>query len=300
MENLNGVFVNVREQQSLIWQCRDRRFEFGSRTLIMGILNVTPDSFSDGGRYFDSRLAIEHGLQMVKDGVDIIDVGGESSRPGADPVPIEEELNRVVPVVATLSRETNCVLSVDTRKARVAKEALAAGAHILNDISALTYDAEMPAVARENGAGVILMHMIGDPKTMQVEPKYTDVVKEVSSYLGARILELEGQGLVRDSLAVDPGIGFGKTLEHNVSLLAHLDTLSPLRRPVVVGLSRKSFIGKITGRETPYRLAGSLAAAAYVVQHGAHVIRVHDVKESCEVVRLVDILRREETRDVDV
>ena len=287
-------------KQSLVWQCRDRRLELGDRTLVMGILNVTPDSFSDGGRFLDSRQAFEHGLQMARDGADIIDIGGESSRPGAEPVPIEEELKRVIPAIEALSRETDCLLSVDTRKARVAEEALTAGAHIINDITALTFDPGMTAVARDHGAGVILMHMRGDPKTMQISPKYNNVVKEVADYLDARIRELEQRGMSRNSLAVDPGIGFGKTLEHNIRLIAHLDELARLRRPVVVGLSRKSFIGKITGREVQDRLPGSLAAMAYVIQRGAHVIRVHDVKESCDVACLVDILRREETRDVDV
>ena len=288
------------QKQSLFWQCRDRRLEFGDRTLVMGILNVTPDSFSDGGRFIDSRQAFEHGLQMARDGADMIDIGGESSRPGAEPVPIEEELKRVVPAIKALSRETDCLLSVDTRKARVAEEALAAGAHVINDITAMTFDPLMPAVARDQGAGVILMHMRGDPKTMQIEPKYSNVVKEVADYLDGRIRELEEKGLSRNSLAVDPGIGFGKTVEHNVSLIAHLNALAQLQRPVVVGLSRKSFIGKITGREVQDRLSGSLAATAYVIRRGAHVIRVHDVKESCDVARLVDILRREETRNVDV
>jgi dihydropteroate synthase len=287
-------------KQSLVWQCRDRRLELGDRTLVMGILNVTPDSFSDGGRFLDSRQAFEHGLQMARDGADIIDIGGESSRPGAEPVPIEEELKRVIPAIEALSGETDCLLSVDTRKARVAEEALTAGAHIINDITALTFDPGMTAVARDNEAGVILMHMHGDPKTMQISPKYNNVVKEVTDYLDARILELEQRRLSRNSLAVDPGIGFGKRLEHNIRLIARLDELARLRRPVVVGLSRKSFIGKITGREVQDRLPGSLAAMAYVIRRGAHVIRVHDVKESCDVACLVDILRREETRDDDV
>jgi dihydropteroate synthase len=287
-------------KQSLVWQCRDRRLELGDRTLVMGILNVTPDSFSDGGRFLDSRQAFEHGLQMARDGADIIDIGGESSRPGAEPVPIEEELKRVIPAIEALSGETDCLLSVDTRKARVAEEALTAGAHMINDITALTFDPGMTVVARDHGAGVILTHMRGDPKTMQISPKYNNVVKEVADYLDARIRELEQRGMSRNSLAVDPGIGFGKRLEHNIRLIARLDELARFRRPVVVGLSRKSFIGKITGREVQDRLPGSLAAMAYVIRRGAHVIRVHDVKESCDVACLVDILRREETRDDDV
>ncbi len=292
--------MSMNQTTPLFWQCRDRRIEFGERARIMGILNVTPDSFSDGGRFFDARLAVEHGLQMARDGADMIDIGGESTRPGSDPVPVEEELKRVVPVIRALSGETDCLLSVDTRKARVAEASLAAGAHVINDITALTHDPAMPSVVRDQGAGVILMHMRGDPKTMQLAPEYGNVVKEVADYLEQRIRDLEGVGLSRYSLAVDPGLGFGKTVEHNVSLIARTDYLSRFGRPVVIGLSRKSFIGKITGREVHDRLPGCLAATAYVIQRGAHVIRVHDVKESCDVARLMDILRREEARDVDV
>ena len=260
----------------------------------MGVLNVTPDSFSDGGRYLDTQRAIEHGLALARDGADILDVGGESTRPGAESVGVDEELARVVPVIDALKKDTSCVLSIDTRKARVAAAALARGAHILNDVSALTADPDMPAVAREHGAGVILMHMRGQPKNMQDDPRYVDVVTEVAVYLKLRCERLAEAGLAMESMAVDPGIGFGKTLEHNIQLLVRLDELARLGRPVVLGLSRKSFLGKITGRDVEDRLAGSLGAAAYAILRGAHVIRVHDVKESCDVARLMDIFRREE------
>ncbi|MFH0954279.1 MAG: dihydropteroate synthase [Verrucomicrobiota bacterium] len=290
----------MKQAKILRWHCRDRSVELGERTLVMGILNVTPDSFSDGGRFFDGRQAVEHGLRMAQDGADLIDVGGESTRPGSESVSPEEELRRIGPVIEALARETKCLVSVDTRKAGVAEKALALGAHIINDVSALTSDPAMPAVAARHGAGLVLMHMRGEPKTMQADPRYGDVVSEVAAYLGARLADLGRQGLRPEAMAVDPGIGFGKTAEHNVSLLAHLDALAALGRPVVVGVSRKSFLGKITGREVGDRLAGSLGAAAYAVLRGAHVIRVHDVKESCDVARLVDIFKREEPRDVRV
>jgi len=285
------------KRETLRWRCRDRTLELGARTLVMGVLNVTPDSFSDGGRYLDTARAIEHGLALARDGADILDIGGESTRPGAEAVGLEEELKRVIPVIEALREQTGCVLSADTRKAAVAAKALAAGAHIINDVSALTADPDMAAVVRGEGAGVVLMHMRGQPKTMQDDPRYADVVAEVADYLRARCERLAESGLARETLAVDPGIGFGKSLEHNLRLLARLNELVRLGRPVVVGLSRKSFLGKITGREARDRLAGSLAAAAYAIVRGAHVIRVHDAKESCDAARVVDILREEELPD---
>lgn len=281
----------------LRWSCRGRVLETGPRTLVMGILNVTPDSFSDGGRYFDPKRAIEHGLAMARDGADLLDVGGESTRPGSEAVPCDEEIRRVVPVIEALSRETDRAISVDTRKARVAEKALAAGAHIVNDVSALTADPDMPAAVCGAGAGIVLMHMRGDPKTMQSDPRYGDVVAEVRDYLASRIERLAEAGLPEESMAVDPGIGFGKTLEHNLALLARLGELARLGRPVLVGASRKSFLGRITGREAPDRLPGSLGAAAFAILKGAAMIRVHDVKESCDLARVVDMLSREEPDD---
>lgn len=262
------------------WKCRDRVIEIGRRPLIMGILNVTPDSFSDGGRFSDPAAAVERGLQMVREGADIIDVGGESTRPGAADVPEGDELSRVIPVIHDLAARTRAILSIDTMKAAVARRALEAGARIINDVSALTHDPDMPGVAREHGAGVVLMHMLGSPRTMQNDPRYADVVAEVAGYLRARLDALAAQGLEPDTLAVDPGIGFGKTVEHNLSLLANLAALAAAGRPVVVGLSRKSFLGKLTGSEVGERLAPSLAGLVFCALNGAHVIRVHDVKES--------------------
>jgi len=272
-------------------------FDLSGRALVMGILNVTPDSFSDGGRYAATEAAIAHARQMLEDGADILDVGGESTRPGALPVAADEELRRVIPVIEAVHRETGAVISVDTSKAAVAEEALRRGARIINDVTAFTGDAAMAGVARRHGAGVVLMHMLGEPRTMQADPRYGDVVAEVAGYLGRRMDELEAAGLDRETMAVDPGIGFGKTVEHNVSLLAHLDRLLALGRPVVVGASRKSFLGKLTGREVGDRLPASLGAAAYAILRGASVIRVHDVKESCDVARLMAIFGSEHAGD---
>ena len=279
------------------WRCGDRVFDLSGRALVMGILNVTPDSFSDGGRYAATDAAIAHARRMLEDGADILDVGGESTRPGALPVAADEELRRVIPVIEAVRRETDAVISVDTSKAAVAEEALRRGARIINDVTALTGDPGMAGVARRHGAGVVLMHMLGEPRTMQANPRYDDVVGDVAGYLGRRLGELEADGLERETMAVDPGIGFGKTVEHNVSLLAHLDRLCAMGRPVVVGASRKSFLGKLTGREIGDRLPGSLGAAAYAILRGASVIRVHDVKESCDVARLMAIFGSEHAGD---
>ena len=275
------------------WRCRDRVLEIGDRPLVMGILNVTPDSFSDGGRHFDHAQAIADGLRMIEQGADILDVGGESTRPGAAEVTADEESRRVVPVIAELCRRSRAAVSVDTTKAVVAGRAIEAGACIVNDVSALTLDAGMPDLVRESQAGAVLMHMRGSPRTMQQNPEYGDVVEEVTRYLEGRVEALRQAGIAREALAVDPGIGFGKTVAHNVQLLASLHTLSRMGLPVVVGLSRKSFLGKLTGREVGDRLAGSLAGLVFCVLHGASIVRVHDVKESCDAVKVASILAGE-------
>lgn len=269
-----------RDSKQLCWKCRDRVLLIAGRPLIMGILNVTPDSFSDGGRFVEIKAAVAHGLRLAEEGADIIDVGGESTRPGAADVEEEEELRRTAPVIAELARNTDAVISIDTRKSVVARRAIEAGAHIVNDVSALTHDPKMPTVIRECGAGAILTHISGAPRTMQNDPHYDDVVAEVSDYLRRRVRSLTEGGLNREALAVDPGIGFGKTLRHNVRLLADLGAIGNIGRPVVIGLSRKSFLGMITGRPVGERLAGSLAGLVFCALNGAHVLRVHDVKES--------------------
>ena len=283
-------------RRALSWRCGGTTLALGDRPLVMGILNVTPDSFSDGGRYANAEEAIAHGLAMVQGGADILDVGGESTRPGAGEVTAEEEAGRVLPVVERLSRDSNVPISIDTRRAAVAERALAAGAKIINDVSALTHDPLMPDVARSFGAGVVLMHMRGEPRTMQKDPRYQDVVGDVRAYLEGRLRALAAAGLDPACLAVDPGIGFGKTAEHNVQLLANMEALTSLGHPVVVGLSRKSFLGRITGREVQDRLAASVAGLVFSVLHGAHVVRVHDVPESVDAVRIAAALAREAGR----
>ena len=255
----------------------------------MGVLNVTPDSFSDGGRYLDVDQAVEHAGRMAAAGADIIDVGGESSRPGAEPVSADEELRRVVPVIERLGRLT---VSIDTTKALVAERALSSGARIVNDISALRFDERMVDVVRDAGAGLVLMHMKGTPQTMQQEAQYAQVVTDVLGFLRARVAFAIARGIAREQIAVDPGIGFGKTVEHNLRLLAHLDEFRLLGCPVLVGASRKSFIGKVLGREADDRLSGSVAVAAWAVTHGAKIVRVHDVAETADVVRMIEAVKQ--------
>ena len=259
------------------------------RPLVMGILNVTPDSFSDGGQHFDLANAVARARQMADEGADIIDIGGESTRPGATAVSAEEEIRRVVPVIEQIS---DLLVSVDTTKAIVAERALAAGARIVNDISALQSDAEMLPVVRNSGAGVVLMHMQGTPTTMQDNPRYVDVVQEVRKFLAERITATVTGGVKKSQIAVDPGIGFGKTVEHNRQLLAGLEQFAALGCPILVGASRKSFIGQLLNRPAAERLPGSLAAAAWAVLHGAKILRVHDVAETVDIVRLLAALRK--------
>ena len=272
------------------WQCRRRTVRLGERTLVMGILNVTPDSFSDGGEFIDRQRAVERALEMAAQGADIIDIGGESTRPGAEPVSEQEEIRRTCPVIREVrARSRDILLSIDTTKAAVAREALEAGADIINDISALEADPAMVEVATQSGAGVILMHRKGTPRTMQENPSYADVVEEVSSHLERRIAFAEQRGISRDHIVIDPGIGFGKTVEHNIALLHDLPALHRHHCPLLIGASRKSFIGRITGRTRPEdRLPGSLGAAAWSMMHGAHILRVHDVIDTCDLCRMLD------------
>lgn len=273
------------------WQCGDRSLPVETRPIVMGILNVTPDSFSDGGRYATPARAIEHAQTMIEQGADIVDVGGESTRPGAAEVDTSDELARVIPVIRELARSTSVAISIDTTKAHVAREAMAAGAHIINDVSALSADPAMAAVAVDSRAGVILMHMQGTPRTMQRHPTYDHVVEEVSAYLSDRAAHAEQEGVALERVAVDPGIGFGKTLEHNTSLLAGLDQIAALGFPVVAGLSRKSFLESLTGRDVNDRLSGSLSALACAILAGAQVLRVHDVAESLDAIRVATAIR---------
>jgi dihydropteroate synthase len=255
----------------------------------MGIVNVTPDSFSDGGRFLDPAAAVKHGLQMLEDGADLLDVGGESTRPGSESVPVSEEIRRVAPVIEGLASETAAPVSVDTRKAEVARAAIDAGATVVNDVSAGS-DPAMFGVVRDAGCGMILMHMRGDPKTMQDDPRYADVVAEVRAFLRERVDAAMRAGIERECLCIDPGIGFGKTLEHNLALLHDVSALFDLGVPVVVGPSRKRFIGTLTGTEAGDRLEGTAGAVAWLAARGVHVVRVHDVKEIVRVVRVVDAI----------
>ncbi len=272
------------------WHLRDRVLHIGPRPLVMGVVNVTPDSFSDGGKFLDTSAAIEYGLRLVGEGADILDIGGESTRPGAAPVSLEDELRRVVPVVAELAKQAGVPLSVDTMKGEVARRCLEAGAAIVNDVSGFR-DAAMIAVAREFRAGVVVMHMRGDPTTMQQNPQYADVVAEVTDYLQERLRVLGESGIPPEAVCLDPGIGFGKTLDHNLTLLANLNAVAALNRPVCLGVSRKGFIGKLCGREPGERDAGSLAVACFAAARGtAHVLRVHDVASARDAAILLEAI----------
>ena len=272
--------------------CRGKELSFGHRTLIMGILNVTPDSFSDGACYLGVAAAIDHAKEMAKDGADVIDVGGESSRPGASPASAEEELARVLPVVEGLVDEISVPVSIDTCKSEVARRALETGAHIVNDITALQGDAEMAKVVAEMGAGVILMHMRGTPRTMQQSPVYDDVVSDISSWLQRRIEYAETEDIPPDHIAIDPGIGFGKTVDHNLEILRRLDEFRHLNKPILIGTSRKSFIGKILDLPVNSRIEGTAATITWAIAHGADMVRVHDVKTMYRVARMTDALCR--------
>ncbi len=261
------------------------------RTAVMGILNVTPDSFYDGRRRASADQAVSDALGMVEAGTDIIDIGGESTRPGASPVSADDELGRVLPIIRGLRRLTNLPISIDTYKSRVAKAALAEGADIVNDISALRFDPGMVDVVAAEDVPIILMHMKGTPRTMQLEPHYGDVVAEVRDFLAGRIGFATERGVKREKIIIDPGIGFGKTLEHNLALLRGLPGLASLGQPLLVGASRKAFIGKILNAVPDERLEGSLAVAVAAVLAGAHMIRAHDVKETLRAVRVADAIR---------
>jgi dihydropteroate synthase len=272
------------------WHLRNRVLTF-ERARVMGILNVTPDSFSDGGRFAAPDVAIERGLELVACGADIVDIGGESTRPGAAPVDLQEELRRVVPAVTGLRSRTDVLLSVDTSKAAVAQACLAAGADIINDVTALTGDAAMLEVVQAAQAGVILMHMQGTPATMQMAPHYDDVVREVGQYLLQRLQDVVAQGLELERIALDPGIGFGKTHRHNLELVARLADFQRLGRPICLGASRKGFIGKITRQPTGQSAAGSVAVVCHALAHGvAQIVRVHDVAETTAAVLLFEAL----------
>jgi dihydropteroate synthase len=271
-----------------VWHLRDRILSIGPRPLVMGIVNVTPDSFSDGGQFTTTDAAVAHALELAQQGAELLDIGGESTRPGSSPVPLEEELRRVVPVVQALAGQTGLPLSVDTSKAEVARECLQAGAAIINDVTALSGDPHMAEVVRSYRAGVVLMHMQGTPATMQLAPHYDDVVDDIRRYLQERLQAVVAQQIERERIVVDPGIGFGKTSEHNLEILARLEEFQQLGRPLCLGVSRKGFLGKLVGsRPVQRRLATSLAAVCYAQgKNAVQVVRVHDVEETKDAVTL--------------
>jgi dihydropteroate synthase len=258
----------------------------------MGVLNVTPDSFSDGGHYFDTARAIDHGVAMDRDGADIIDIGGESTRPYSEGISAGEEMDRVLPVIEALGKEVEAPISIDTCKAAVAREALKAGASMINDISALRLDPEMASVAAQARVPVILMHMKGTPGNMQKNPVYRDLIPEILDFLREALDRSESAGIPRDLTVVDPGIGFGKTFDHNLQIIRGLSQFLSLDRPVLLGPSNKAFIGHILNREPHERETGTMAAIAAGAMNGAHIVRVHHVKKAVETVRIIDAIRR--------
>jgi dihydropteroate synthase len=268
-----------------------REVRCNDRPLVMGIVNVTPDSFYDGGRYVTTDQAVGHALDLVEQGADILDIGAESTRPGAQPVDEQEELARVLPVVAELARQVTIPISVDTTKSRVARRVLEAGASIINDVSALRRDPDMAPVIARYGAGVVLMHMSGPPPSMQDRPHYDDVVAEVSRFLDERMQAAVRAGIAKTNIVLDPGIGFGKLQVHNLQLLNHLTCLTMLNRPLLVGVSRKSFIGHLTDRSVGDREWGTAAAVALAVDRGARILRVHDVAAMADVVKVAAAVR---------
>jgi dihydropteroate synthase len=270
-------------------ECAGRRLDL-SRPLVMGVLNVTPDSFSDGGQFASSGAAVEHGQRMAEEGAALIDVGGESTRPGAEPVGVEEELARVIPVIERLAATTAAVISIDTSKPEVMRAARAAGAGLINDVRALREPGALAAAAA-SGCAVCLMHMQGEPRTMQRAPHYADVVAEVRAFLSERVAAARLAGLAPARLAVDPGFGFGKTLEHNLTLLRSLGALAADGVPVLVGLSRKSMLGTLTGRTAAQRVAGSVALAVIAAVNGARIIRAHDVAPTVDALKVVAAVR---------
>ncbi|HEY9209772.1 MAG TPA: dihydropteroate synthase [Methylotenera sp.] len=257
-----------------------------TRPHVMGIVNVTPDSFSDGGKYSSVDLTVEHALQLIAEGADILDIGGESTRPGADPVGLDEELRRVIPVIEALSKVTTVPISIDTYKPEVMRAAIQAGADIVNDICALREDGALEIVANSN-AGVCLMHMQGIPQTMQINPQYTDVVGEVKQFLTDRVEACLAHAIAKERIMLDPGFGFGKTTAHNVALIQHLDGFVELGFPLLVGLSRKSVLGRIAGGDEQQRLHAGLAASVISVMKGAKIVRVHDVKATVDALKVV-------------
>lgn len=267
---------------------RGNKLLLGKETLIMGILNITPDSFSDGGKYFEKEKAIERGIEMEEEGAHVIDVGGESSRPGSESISEEEERKRVIPVIKELRKKVKCLISIDTCKSKIAEEAIENGADILNDISGLRFDPRMVELVKRKGVPVVIMHMKGTPKTMQIAPFYKNVIQEIKDFFRERLDYIVKNDINPETVILDPGIGFGKRQEDNEKIIANLDKFQELNRPILLGVSRKSFIGNILNLPPEQRLEGSISSGIIGVLRGAHILRVHDVKEFLKAVRVAD------------
>ncbi|MCS7336790.1 MAG: dihydropteroate synthase [Verrucomicrobiae bacterium] len=274
----------------MILRAREFEFRFPRPTIVMGVVNVTPDSFYDGGRFFDKDSAVARAIELEKQGAEILDIGGESSRPGAEPVSATEELRRVLPVIEALVERVKVPISIDTMKPAVARAALRAGASIVNDVAANRFDPEMWHVVAEYGAGYVCVHMQGTPQTMHLNPQYGDVISEIMGFFEDRMERLGKAGVKPEAVVLDPGLGFGKTVEHNLRLLAGLGQFKKFGRPLLVGASRKSFIGRVLGLEPQDRLSGSLACASWAVAAGASIIRTHDVAETAQAVRMTEAI----------
>jgi dihydropteroate synthase len=289
----------LQPPQTYRLSCLGYEMELGRRTRIMGVVNVTPDSFSDGGKFLSQDAAVAQGLKMAADGADIVDIGGESTRPFSDPIPTAEEMERVIPVIEKLADQLTIPISIDTMKAEVARRAIAAGASIINDISALRFDPAMGEVASKFGTPVVLMHMLGSPKTMQESPVYDNLIDDISDFLQDAIERAQKQGITKSKLIIDPGIGFGKTVSHNLCLIGHLHAFAALEVPILIGPSRKSFIRKLLKDEQKDDIApdlpivetGTQAAVAAAVLCGAHIVRVHDVANTRATIRIADAVR---------
>lgn len=279
-------------KKEFILNFRHRQYNLAERTHIMGVLNVTPDSFSDGGKFLNLEKAVSHGLKMAEEGADIIDIGGESTRPGSLPVSLEEETQRVIPVIESLAKKIQIPISIDTYKSQIAQKAVEAGAEIVNDISGLRFDLEMAKLAAKYNVPVIIMHIKGTPQNMQENPYYENVIREIKEYFEERINWATSSGINEENILIDPGIGFGKRFEDNLAILKNLKEFKKLDRPILVGLSRKSFIGKILDLPVEERFEGSLGALAYSIMQGANIARVHDVKESVRVAKVIDAILR--------
>lgn len=290
-EEIRQILTNI-SKETFIWRVKGKEIELGKKTLIMGVVNVTPDSFSDGGLYIDKNKAFKHALELYENGADIIDIGGESTRPFAEPVSMEEEIARVVPVIEMIKNHNKDILvSVDTYKSETARRALDAGADIVNDISGLNFDDNMKNVVAKSGAGLILMHTRGKPQDMQKDTDYEDFMGEVIDYLANSIDMAVNAGIEKDSIVIDPGIGFGKKFEHNLFILKKLKEFSLFGLPILIGTSRKSFLGKITGKDASERDDETMVSVAIAIANGAHIVRVHEVKRMRDAVKVADAIK---------